>query len=638
MPTPQKSDRQQLPLTTRAAVVPASINEEARTVDVTWTTGAEVQRYDWRSDSVYVERLSLDPKHVRLGRLQAGAPVLDTHSSYRAGHVLGVVESASMERGAGVARIRFSDREDVAPIWRDVSTGILRSISVGYAVHEWRIQKREGQPEIRTAVDWEPFELSLVPIPADVGAQTRSYEDSEARVPGERTADMPDEIKPAPNGAPPQQSQAEQERAAPQPPPTPQPQPAGDPAQAAVAAERARVSDIHTLCRQFAVDPATYIAEGTSVDAVRAAVLSQLAARQNAAPTDISVGGERRDADMRRDMTNALLSRAGRKVEGEGHRNYGDGNLLRLAEDILSAGGVNVRTLSRHEIATRAVSTSDFSSILALTAQTILRAAYDEAPMAHRIVFRRTTNSDFKTKQLISVAAGSTLPELEEGGQIAQRAPVAAYTGYALKTYAGIVTMTRQMIVNDDFGLFARTAQQRGRAAAETERKVVWDLIKSNPGSFFHTDNGNTTSAGAGSTVTLPLLAGARQAMRDQTDLDGTPSNILLRSVVAGSATELDWEQLLSPLYVPTAAGTVVPGTLRNTQLVIEPAITDDSWYGFADPAQVDTIEYAYLAGAEGVQLDQRVGFSTDGMELRALLDFGVGMIEPKGCYRVAQS
>ena len=49
----------------------------------------------------------------------SGAPVLDTHSSYALGDVVGVVERAWIEGGQGMATLRFSDREegDLGPVY-----------------------------------------------------------------------------------------------------------------------------------------------------------------------------------------------------------------------------------------------------------------------------------------------------------------------------------------------------------------------------------------------------------------------------------------------------------------------------------------------------------------------------------------
>jgi hypothetical protein len=89
------------PFAMRAAVSPDTFDAEKRTVDVVWTTGAKVLRGYF--DKLY-EELSLDPKHVRMDRLNNGAPLLDTHSGYSLESVMGVVES-----GAPGNRQRYCD-------------------------------------------------------------------------------------------------------------------------------------------------------------------------------------------------------------------------------------------------------------------------------------------------------------------------------------------------------------------------------------------------------------------------------------------------------------------------------------------------------------------------------------------------
>lgn len=167
-------------LCVRAAI--GSVNEEARTVDLIFSTGAAVDRIDYWTGKRYREVLSLDPKHVRLDRLNAGAPLLDAHSAYSVGDILGAVEpgSARMEKGRAVATVRFSKRADVEPIWGDVRDGIIRSVSTGYRVHRFEeVAGKDGAIPTRTATDWEPYEVSMVPMPADFGARVRSGDKSD---------------------------------------------------------------------------------------------------------------------------------------------------------------------------------------------------------------------------------------------------------------------------------------------------------------------------------------------------------------------------------------------------------------------------------------------------------------------------
>ncbi len=164
----------ELSLQTRAAaIVPATVQEEDRSVEVVWSTGAVVRRADWVSGKVYEEELSLAPDHVRLDRLNSGAPVLNSHDRFDLRGVIGVVERAWLADNAGRARIRFSRRHEVEPIWQDVLDGVLRAVSIGYKVY--RYQERPGhRPPRLVAVDWEPEEISLVAVGADAQATVRA--------------------------------------------------------------------------------------------------------------------------------------------------------------------------------------------------------------------------------------------------------------------------------------------------------------------------------------------------------------------------------------------------------------------------------------------------------------------------------
>lgn len=160
----------------------ASYDEAANTVDIVWTTGADVLRSDY-FDGTYVERLTVDPASVRLDRLNAGAPLLDTHNAYQLAAIIGSVVpgTARIEGGKGLATVKLSRAEGCADIVQNIRDGIITNISVGYNVHAFtRTEAADSSPAVMTATDWEPVELSAVPVPADPGAQIRLAQRSAA--------------------------------------------------------------------------------------------------------------------------------------------------------------------------------------------------------------------------------------------------------------------------------------------------------------------------------------------------------------------------------------------------------------------------------------------------------------------------
>lgn len=257
--------KQTLPLQTRLATFkPHSADAEARTIEVVWSSGAAVKRYDWWADEEFYEQLDL--QGANLDRLNSGAPVLNSHSSYSLNSVIGVVERAWIDGNEGRAQLRLSDRADVEPIWRDLQNGILRNISIGYSIDSMeRVRSKDkGQPDVINVTAFTPAEISIVPVPADYRAQVRS----ESQVFPVAITEIPVAIE---------------EVAAPVAnPATPDPAIESAPAvdlnavrQEAIAAERARIAEITRACKLAKLPDLaeSLISDELSIDAARAKII-----------------------------------------------------------------------------------------------------------------------------------------------------------------------------------------------------------------------------------------------------------------------------------------------------------------------------------------------------------------------------
>ena len=134
-------------LTRAADVAPSTLNLATRSVDVDLvSTGARVLRGGLFTEPV-LEELSLDPKHVRLGRLQSGnAPRAQQPPGLRCGNVVGVVESPGSSAVHGVATLRFATDDPKADaVWNKVEQGSPQ-LSVGYKVHKFEETHRADGP------------------------------------------------------------------------------------------------------------------------------------------------------------------------------------------------------------------------------------------------------------------------------------------------------------------------------------------------------------------------------------------------------------------------------------------------------------------------------------------------------------
>ncbi len=163
------------PHAVRALLRAASFDVSDNTIEIVWTTGAAVQRYDW--DGSYTETLVVTPKAVRMARLNGGVPFLNAHSSWDLADIIGrtVPGSAVIADGEGTCRVKLSEDPAKAGIVADIRAGVIADVSVGYIVHQMvRTEAQDGQCASCLVTDWEPIEISAVPIPADADAKIRS--------------------------------------------------------------------------------------------------------------------------------------------------------------------------------------------------------------------------------------------------------------------------------------------------------------------------------------------------------------------------------------------------------------------------------------------------------------------------------
>ncbi|MFK7827919.1 MAG: phage major capsid protein [Oligoflexales bacterium] len=158
--------------------VPSTVDHENHRVEIVASTGSRGIRVPW-FDEPYFEELSMQEGAIRLDRFNNGAPLLDTHENSSLSDQIGVVERAWLADGKLYASVKFRSNEKSQEIFQDVANGTIRNVSVGYRIHEMEERKDEGDDYVtRTAKDWEPMELSFVPIGFDPEAKTRNSQDS----------------------------------------------------------------------------------------------------------------------------------------------------------------------------------------------------------------------------------------------------------------------------------------------------------------------------------------------------------------------------------------------------------------------------------------------------------------------------
>ena len=645
--------------TVAASFAPPSANEDARTIDAVWYTGAKVPRFDWRSGEEY--DLILDMKGCRMDRLNNGGPVLDSHSAYGVESQLGVVRKAWTKKGIGLATIQFSKRDAVTPIWNDVKGGIIQNLSPGMWIYKKVDTTPKGQERREfTATDWEPFEISLVSVPADAGTNFMSAAAPPPAPPSvletqraaAHTKEKPDmETTTQEPGVEARQNEVDLAAARDE----------------AVKAERLRASTI----RAIAIGPfkvaesflAALIDEGVSIDTARERIMTKLDAEYRMTPiVPINppasfVSSD--ETDKRREgMEAALMLRGSPRASGEmveKGRDFAGLTLVDMARECLNAVGVKTRGMSRNEIARvalqgrngaaeyfdGAMTTSDFPNILANVANKTLRQAYDAAPRTFVPFCRQVTALDFKPVNRIQLSDIAALQKTNENGEFVRIYVGDSKESYALTTWGGIVPITRKVVLNDDLQALTRIPAGLGIAAATMESDTVWAVITANAAMadglpLFHATHKNLTASNG--LAAVANITAARKVMRKQIAPKGTILNLIPKFLIIPAALEGIAVQLTNPINLAaTASSADVPAFVRAMVPIVEPrldavaSVGDTNWYTAADPSSIDTIEYCYLEGQQGVYIETRQGFEVDGVEIKARLDFAAAAIDHRG-------
>lgn len=282
---------------------------------------------------------------------------------------------------------------------------------------------------------------------------------------------------------------------------------------------------------------------------------------------------------------------------------------------------------------------SDFPVLLQGTGNRVLLEAFEQSASAIKGLARQITNPDFRTRTVAKIGEMSRLEKVAESGEITSTTRAEAKEAWRLDTYAQMISITRQAIVNDDLGAFTDTLNAMAQAAADTEAWLLVELITANGGAgptlddgkaLFHADHGNLGTAAA---LDIDPLTAARLAMRRQTGVGGALITVAPRFLLVPPDLETQAEKIIATLQPATMDQVNVFS--QRLEVVVEPRLTDPTAYFlFADPGQAPVLEYGYLASAPGPQLETQQGWEVLGTSFRCFLDFGAGVVDHRGAHR----
>ena len=433
-----------------------------------------------------------------------------------------------------------------------------------------------------------------------------------------------------------------------------------DDQQRAITAERARISEITAMCRDFGLDAKPYIDDGSTEDQVRAAIIKHL--RSNSGPIhtgSVQVGSSGED-DFRRDAADGLLLRGGLNPDkpSAGARQMASMSLRDLAIECLERGGVaGARRMSTdqlfNEVCTRQFynPTAAFPTIL----DNAINKAYVEGHRTAAVTFDQWTKKgslkDFKVhdNNYLAGPVGDFL-EVPEGGELKNDKPTdAKLPTRQIRTYGKQFTLSRQAFINDDIDLVTRIPARYAAAARRTINTQCYRILMNNPNIYdgtplFSKAHGNVLKTGTG--ITQEAMQAMIMALSTQKDQFDQPIIVRPDKLIVPAGYAFEMYTLFNSPTINTSGNTqaVNPMYQYRTQITVieDPTINALAggfgnvmpWWLIAAREDSDFIEVDYLNGQEiptirRMETPGQLGFVWD-----IYLDWGINVMDFRGAIK----
>lgn len=369
-------------------------------------------------------------------------------------------------------------------------------------------------------------------------------------------------------------------------------------------------------------------------------------------------------------VVEAALCMAGRL---EGHEKMFDDQTLQAAHDqfrgriglnqffnvMASANGYHDRSQSRsitleahraafgfsgpNRIQASGFSTLSISTILSNTANKFLMEGWNAVDMTPMRLASVRPVSDLKTVTTVSLTGDLQFEKLGPGGEI--KHGTLGNTSYTNKadTYAKMLAITEDDIINDDLGALTAVPRRLGRGAGLKLNDLFWTVfLGAETAGFFASGNSNVNTGVAD--MTIGGLSATEIIFMNQTDPDGKPLGIMPKIIVVPTALKAAATTLMNSERLITGSTTTQgDGNIWKDRFRVEssPYMSNSSytgysstaWYMMADPSDLPMIEIAaYQGRVEPTVESANADFNTLGVQMRGYSRVGVALQE----YRAA--
>ncbi len=650
-----------------AAGKPASLDEAARSVEIVAATETDtVMVYDWELGRVPEILLMSGCRNVEQ------VPLLDTHSRDGVANVLGSVRELRVEGDELIGLAVYSSVPEAESAFTKTKEGHLTDYSAGFRVISTTVVAEKETVSLDgrnftgpclVITEWELKEVSTCPIGADNRAKARALDSNnqeeeimlkeflrkmrgELGLPEDATEDqVRSAIEEAARAA-----KADKEGQNAKPAKPADPVDADAVAKRAIAEERVRTSEITALCEAHGCrELAAEMLKGeTTVAEAQRKVLDHLQSRgtANGGPGfRVEVTADERDK-FRSAATDALLLNGGITVKGremdKAAVDLRGFSLREVARECLTRAN-RPATGDIRDVVGRALTTSDLPNILANVVNASVMAGFESADETYEAWCDTTGSlSDFKAADMVRKGEVSDMVEVKEDGEFKYGKTADTKETVKLATFGRIIPISRQAIINDNLGLLTDIPMEMGLACARLQGDLAYAVLTANANmsdgkALFHTAHKNLAASGAA--IAVATLDAGSLAMGLQKDLLGQRSlNIRPVFLIAPRSLEGEAEVFFATTEI---GGVANQPNLKNTwagnklNRVYEARLDDDdeaAWY--LAGAKGKTVKLFYLNGVRTPFLEQKTGWTVDGIEIKCRMDAAAKAVSFQALYK----
>lgn len=310
---------------------------------------------------------------------------------------------------------------------------------------------------------------------------------------------------------------------------------------------------------------------------------------------------------------------------------YNDGNMDVTLDVQRAAFGMQ----DRRQIRAAGFSALDISTILSNTANKFIMRGWNMVDQTFMKIAKIQNVRDFKTITTVSLTDSLRYEQVGNDGAIKHGTlGEITYTNKA-DTYAKMLAITRQDIINDDQSCLTDVPMKLGNGAMKLLNHIGWtEFLRLVTDSFFAAGNANINTAIAD--MTLGGLAATETIFMNQTNPDGTPLGLEPKILLVPTALKAAAQTLMTSERIVTGeSATKGDGNIWRDRFTVlsSPYISNSSytgststaWWMLADPNELPVIAIAALNGkVEPTVETADADFNVLGVQMRGYSDVGV--------------